>query len=92
MSEPNSNDVALGLAFGGAISIAVGSLLVMDDVHDFGEIISYGRLLPWEPLTEGIPHLHHGLLGLVLLILGVFLFAFGMALLMKTFILKAQEG
>jgi len=82
----------MGLAFGGAAAIAVGSLLVMDDVHDFGEIISFGRLLPWDPSTEGIPHLHHGLLGLILLVLGAFLLALGLALLIKTFISSPQEA
>jgi hypothetical protein len=60
----------------------------MDDVSDFGEIISLGRLLPWEPDTEGIPHLHHGLLGLVLLVLGAFLMLMGIIFLIKAFILK----
>jgi len=82
----------MGLAFGGAAAIAVGSLLVMDDVHDFGETISFGRLLPWDPSTEGIPHLHHGLLGLILLVLGAFLLALGLALLIKTFISSPQEA
>ena len=91
MPEPSFNELALGLTFGGATAIAVGSFLVMDDVHDFGEIISYGRLLPWEPITEGIPHLHHGLLGLILLILGIFLLALGLALLLKAFMSSSQK-
>jgi hypothetical protein len=92
MPQPNSNDVAVGLAFGGAVVMAVGAFLVMDDVHDFGEIVSYGRLLPWEPSTEGIPHLHHGLLGLILLVLGAFLMALGLALMVKAFISSTQEA
>lgn len=88
MQAPNFKDLGFGLALGGAVSVAVGSFLVMDDVSDFGEIISYGRLLPWEPVTEGIPHLHHGLLGLILLVLGAFLMLLGLIFLVKAFILK----
>jgi len=85
---PSFKDLGLGLTIGGSVAVAVGSFLVMDDVHDFGEIISYGKLLPWEPSTEGIPHFHHGLLGLVLLVLGAFLMLLGLVFLVKAFILK----
>jgi len=88
MQAPSFKDLGFGLAVGGAVAVAVGSFLVMDDVHDFGEIISYGKLLPWEPVTEGIPHLHHGLLGLLLLVLGAFLMLLGLIFLVKAFILK----
>jgi hypothetical protein len=88
MQAPSFKDLGFGLALGGAAAVAVGSFLVMDDVHDFGEIISYGKLLPWEPSTEGIPHLHHGLLGLLLLVLGAFLMLLGLIFLLKAFILK----
>jgi hypothetical protein len=88
MQMPDSKDLGFGLALGGAVAVAVGSFLVMDDVSDFGEIISYGKLLPWEPSTEGIPHLHHGLLGLILLVLGAVLMLLGLIFLLKTFMLK----
>ncbi len=86
MQAPSFKDLGLGLAIGGSVAVAVGSFLVMDDVSDFGEIISYGKLLPWEPSTEGIPHLHHGLLGLILLICGCFIFALGMVLLLRSLV------
>ena len=85
MQAPSFKDLGFGLAVGGAVAVAVGSFLVMDDVHDFGEIISYGKLLPWEPSTEGIPHLHHGLLGLVTLVVGAFLMLLGLIFLVKGF-------
>lgn len=88
MQTLSFRDLGLGLTFGGTVAVAVGSWLVMDDSGDFGEIISLGRLLPWEPSTEGIPHLHHGLLGLILLVLGAFLMLLGLVFLLKTFILK----
>jgi hypothetical protein len=88
MQAPSFKDLGFGLALGGAAAVAVGSFLVMDDVHDFGSVISLGRLLPWEPSTEGIPHLHHGILGLLLLVLGAFLMLLGLIFLIKAFMLK----
>jgi hypothetical protein len=99
MPELSFNELAIGLAFGGAAAIAVGSFLVMDDVSDFGEIIStWGK----EPGRHGVlrgmtmpdlpPHMHHWLFGVILLILGAFLLALGLALLIKTFISSPQEA
>lgn len=88
MPEPQYRDLALGLCVAGAATVGVGAWAVMDDISDFGEIISYGRLLPWEPGTEGIPHLHHGLLGLALLVLGAVLMLIGLVFFIKAFIPK----
>lgn len=87
--------LGLGLAIGGAVAVAVGSFLVFDDVHDFGEIISTwgktpgkhgilkGVAMPWLP-----PHVHHWLIGIIVLIIGAFLALLGMIFLVKAFILK----
>lgn len=95
MQAPNFKDLGLGLAVGGSVAVAVGSFLVMDDVSDFGEIISTwgkepgrhgilkGETMPWLPT-----HIHHWLLGIIIMIIGAFLMLLGLCFLVKAFILK----
>jgi len=95
MQAPSFKDLGFGLALGGATAVAVGSFMFMDDVPDFPEVISTwgekpgrhgvleGMTMPWLP-----PHIHHWLLGFILLLIGAVLLLLGLIFLVKAFILK----
>jgi len=95
MQAPSFKDLGLGLTIGGGAAVTIGSFLMMDDVHDFPEVVAMpvkgvgkrgflkGVDLSWLP-----PHIHHWLLGLILLLIGAILLLFGLVFLVKVFILK----
>jgi len=72
-AEPE--DPVLALLFylaPGLAMFGIGAFLMIDDAQDAFKLEpSKGRLLPWDPKTEGIPHLHHWWLGILLVILAI---------------------
>lgn len=70
----------------GLILFTLGAYMMIDDAKDAFKIVSTGRLLPWDPATEGVPHVHHWMTGIILVILAIMLLALGAVLWMLKYL------